>query len=195
MLWGLLVAVVARVADAADEALLRRVAARDPAALQKLYERCAPLALAVALRILRQRAEAEEILQDAFLEVWKRAGSFDARRGTAAAFVLNITRSRALDRLRSRGAAERAAESLAREESAPLPLPLESAEARQERDRIQAALGALPAEQRSALELAYFEGLTQAEIAARTGEPLGTIKTRCRLALQKLAGLLEEVRP
>ena len=95
-------------------------------------------------------------------------------------------------RLRARGSSERAAQALAREDAAPVPLPIEPAEARQDRERIQAALASLPPEQRTVLELAYFEGLTQSEIAARTGDALGTIKTRCRLALQKLAGALAE---
>jgi RNA polymerase sigma-70 factor (ECF subfamily) len=195
VLLPLLLAVVARAAAAADEALLRRVAAGEPAALRQVYDRCAPLALALAARILRSRSEAEEVVQDAFLEAWKRAKSYDARRGTALAWVLSIARSRALDRLRSRGSGDRAAQALQREDNAPVPLPIESAEQRQARERIQAALAALPAEQRAVLELAYFEGLTQTEIASRTGDPLGTVKTRCRLALEKLAGLLVEAAP
>jgi RNA polymerase sigma-70 factor (ECF subfamily) len=191
MLLPLVLAVLARAA-AADEALIRRVAGGDSRALRQLYDRCAPLALALALRIVRSRSEAEDVVQEAFLEAWKRAGSFDARRGSALSWVLAISRSRALDRLRARGSADRAAQEFAREEAAPVQLPIESAEQRQERERIQAALAALPQEQRAILELAYFEGLTQSEIAARTGDPLGTVKTRCRLALEKLAGLLGE---
>jgi RNA polymerase sigma-70 factor (ECF subfamily) len=191
MLLPLLLGVLAP-AGAGDEALLRRVAAGDARALRRLYDRCAPTALALALRILRNRAEAEDTLQDAFLEAWKRAKSFDPRRGSATAWVMTIARSRALDRLRARGSVDRTAQAVAREQALPLPLPIESAEQRQERDRLQRALSALPPEQRAVLELAYFEGLTQSEIAARTGDPLGTVKTRCRLALDKLAGLLEE---
>jgi len=191
MLLPLLLAALAP-AGAADEALLRRVAAGDALALRQLYDRCAPTVLALALRILHNRAEAEDILQDAFLEAWKRARNFDARRGSATAWILAIARSRALDGLRAKGSADRAAQAAAREEVLPLPPPIESAEQRQERDRLQRALSALPPEQRETLELAYFEGLTQSEIAARTGDPLGTVKTRCRLALDKLAGLLEE---
>jgi len=187
----LLLAVLARAA-AADEALLRRVMAGDARALRQLYDRCAPVALAVAQRILRSREEAEDVLQETFLEAWRSAERFDARRGTAAAWLIAIARSRALDRIRARGSSERAAQALAREDATPVPLPIEPAEARQDRERIQAALASLPPEQRTVLELAYFEGLTQSEIAARTGDALGTIKTRCRLALQKLAGALAE---
>jgi RNA polymerase sigma-70 factor, ECF subfamily len=191
MLWPLLLAALAPAGDA-DELLLRRVAAGDARALRKLYDRCAPVVLALALRILRNRAEAEDTLQDAFLEAWRRAGAFDARRGSATAWILAIARSRALDRLRARSSADRAAQAAAREEMAAPSPPIESAERRQERERLQRALSALPPEQRQTLELAYFEGLTQSEIAARTGDPLGTVKTRCRLALDKLAGFLEE---
>jgi RNA polymerase sigma-70 factor (ECF subfamily) len=190
----LLLAVLAR-AGAAEESLLRRMAAGDEQALRLLYDRCSPTVLAVALRILRSRGEAEDVVQDAFVEAWKRASTFDPRRGTAFSFVLAIARSRALDRLRSRGAEGRATQAFAREEKGPVPLPIESAEQRQDRDRIQGALASLPAEQRAVLELAYFEGLSQTEIAARTGDPLGTVKTRCRLALEKLAGLLGEGAP
>ena len=179
-------------ARASDEVLLRRIAARDPKALRELYDRSASVALAVAQRILRSAPEAQDVLQDAFVEAWRNAAQFDARRGTAIAWLISITRSRALDRLRARAASERARTALKAEEPAAVPLPIESATQRQERERIQQALATLPAEQRDTLQLAYFEGLTQVEIAARLGEPLGTVKTRCRLALEKLARLLGE---
>lgn len=185
----LLLVVLARAAGG-DEPLLRKIAGGDARALRVLYDRCASLTLALAVRILRSRAEAEEVVQEAFLEAWRSAGRYDPRRGTAISWILSIARSRALDRVRSRGAAARAIDALGREEPAPTPMPVESAEARQDRDRIRASLSALPADQRSVLELAYFEGLTQTEIAERTGTALGTVKTRCRLALQKLAQLM-----
>jgi RNA polymerase sigma-70 factor (ECF subfamily) len=187
----LLLAVLAH-AGTAEESLLRRMAAGDALAFRQLYERCSPTVLALALRILRSRGEAEDVVQEAFVEAWKRAKSFDPSRGTAFSFVLAIARSRALDRLRSRGAEGRATQAFALEEKKAVPLPIESAEQRQDRERIQGALASLPSEQRAVLELAYFEGLSQTEIAARTGDPLGTVKTRCRLALEKLAGLLVE---
>lgn len=190
----LFAAVLSRVRDP-DGALLRRIAARDPRALRELYDRCAPVALAVAHRILRNSPEAEDVLQDAFVDAWRNADRYEARRGTAVAWLLTMVRSRALDRLRARASSDRAHHALQAEEGDPAPLPIESATQRQERDLIQGALAELPAEQRAALQLAYFEGLTQAEIAARTGEPLGTVKTRCRLALEKLARLLGEVAP
>jgi RNA polymerase sigma-70 factor, ECF subfamily len=186
-----LVAVLAALGTA-EESLIPRMAAGDAGALRQLYDHCSPTMLAVALRILRTRGEAEDVVQDAFVEAWRRAATFDPRRGTALSFVLAIARSRALDRLRSRGAEGRATAAFAREETGAVPLPIESAEQRQDRDRIQAALASLPPDQRTVLDLGYFEGLSQTEIAARTGDPLGTVKTRCRLALEKLAGLLSE---
>ena len=186
-----LFAVLAHI-GAAEDSLVRRMAAGDSLALRQLYDRCSPAVLAMALRILRNRSEAEDVVQEAFVEAWKRASSFDSRRGTAFSFVLAIARSRALDRLRSRGAEGRATQAFALEEKKPVPLPIESAEQWQDRDRIQGAMASLPAEQRNVLELAYFEGLSQTEIATRTGDPLGTVKTRCRLALEKLAILLVE---
>jgi len=193
MLFHAFFAAVARLGAFADESLLARVAKRDPQALRTLYDRSSGVALAVALRIVRSRPEAEEVVQETFLEVWKRADSFDGERGSAAGWIVAIARSRALDRLRSRSSAERAATAARAEESATVPLPIESAEQRQVRDRVQVALATLPPEQRAAIELSYYEGLTQREIADRTGDPLGTVKTRVRLALAKLASLLEEV--
>jgi RNA polymerase sigma-70 factor (ECF subfamily) len=195
---SILFAIGARsVAGRDDEAsLLAAVANGDRAALRGLYDRLGGVALAVALRILSSRSEAEEVVQDCFVDVWTRARLFDPARGSARTWVVSIARNRAIDRLRSRGGQAKATDA-ARAEAAVSgastgATPLETAERRQSRDRIQAALGELPAEQRLVLELGYFEGLSQSEIAERTGEPLGTIKSRVRAALEKLARLLGE---
>jgi RNA polymerase sigma-70 factor (ECF subfamily) len=174
----------------ADAELLGRIARGDRAALATLYEALGGQALAVALRVLGSRSDAEEVLQDAFVEVWTRAKSYDAERGGARAWVLAIARNRAIDRLRSRGAVARMVSGAANEPTVSGATPLEAVEQRQARERIQAALGELTPEQRQVLELGYFEGLSQSEIAARLNEPLGTIKTRVRAALQKLATLV-----
>ncbi len=189
---ALLGAVFAPKPDGDDE-LLTRIASGDQRALRKLYDRCAGQCLALALRIVRERREAEEVVQEAFLEVWKRAGDFDPRRGAAVAWLLQIARTRAIDRVRTRGAVDRMVTSVAQEPSPPpAPAALELVEARRRRDRVKSALDRLPENQRACIELAYFEGLTQREIAERTGDPLGTVKTRVRTALQRLATLLDE---
>lgn len=150
--------------------------------------------MAIALRILRSRTEAEDVVQDTFVEIWRRAADYDEARGGVPAWVATIARTRAIDRRRSRDSAARAtAGAKAEPEPDRGPEPIELAEKRQDRERVAEALAALPAEQRTAVELAYFEGLTQREIAARTGDPLGTVKTRVRLALVKLANLLAPV--
>jgi len=131
------------------------------------------------------------VVQETFIQVWRQAASYDSRRGGAMAWIATIARSRAIDRLRARAAAGRA-EAVVHEPDPPsVPAPLEIAEQRQLRERVQGALAELPEEQRSVLELAYFQGLSQSEIAGRLGHPLGTVKTRVRLGLAKLASLLE----
>ena len=174
----------------ADGALLKAVARGDRAALASLYQALAGTALAVALRVLASRADAEEILQDTFVEVWTRAATFDPQRGGARTWVLSIARNRAIDRLRRRGAVSRMVTGAAAEPTPTGATPLELVEQRQSRDEIKAALLELNPEQRQVLELGYFEGLSQSEIAARLQEPLGTVKTRVRAALQKLAALV-----
>jgi RNA polymerase sigma-70 factor (ECF subfamily) len=173
-----------------DAELLARIARGDRAALAALYEALGGQALAVALRVLASRSDAEEVLQDAFVEVWTRAASFDPDRGGARAWVLAIARNRAIDRLRRRGAVARMVSGAANEPPSTGTTPLELVEQRQAREKIQTALGELTPEQRQVLELGYFEGLSQREIATRLNEPLGTIKTRVRAALQKLAALV-----
>ena len=160
-------------------------------ALRALYDACSGKIMAVALRLLGDRSEAEDVVQETFLEVWRRAAEYDPARATAETWAVVIGRSRALDRLRSRSAAARAVSAQALEPTSADPAP-ESAEGHEERARVRGALSALPPEQREALELACFEGLTQSEIAARTGQPLGTVKTRVRLAMEKIGAALGE---
>ena len=184
-------------ANAADQALLARVSGGDAAALRTLYDVCAGRAMSIAYRVLGSRSEAEEVVQETFVQVWRQAASYDAGRGGAMAWIATIVRSRALDRLRSRAASERA---VARSEDDPdaqptAPAPAEVAAQRELRAQVMAALAALPVEQRSAIELAYYEGLSHSEIAARLGDPLGTVKTRVRLGLAKLASVLGAHRP
>ncbi|MFL5343343.1 MAG: sigma-70 family RNA polymerase sigma factor [Hyalangium sp.] len=180
---------------AADRALLQQVALGSGAAMRALYTRCSGRAWAVVLRVLGSRADAEEVLQETFLEVWRRAREFDPSRGAVETWVTTIARTRAIDRKRALGTVARTAEDAAQQ---PPPMsatpvdPSNAAEQGQDRARVAAALRELPPEQRTVVELAYFEGLSQREIADRTGDPLGTVKTRARLALEKLAELLRE---
>ena len=172
-----------------------RVAAGDVAALRALYDEHAPRAIAIAMRILRNVEEAEDVVQDTFLEVWRRSAQFDDARGTAIAWIVTIARSRAIDRLRATQTAGRALDGVVANEDVmrtALPSPVDRIEERHDGARVATALAALPALQRETIELAYFEGLSQSEIAAKTGTPLGTVKMRVKLAISKLTGLLKE---
>ncbi|WP_164021822.1 sigma-70 family RNA polymerase sigma factor [Pyxidicoccus trucidator] len=190
---------VPRASDpAADKALLQQVALGSGAAMREVYARCGAKAFAVTLRLLPSRADAEEVLQEVFLDVWRRAREFDPDRGGLETWVTTIARTRAIDRLRSMGTAARTVEGATHQPppvSATPQAPDEASAQGQHRKRVLAALKQLPAEQREVVELAYFEGLSQREIAERTGDPLGTVKTRARLALEKLGDLLKELAP
>lgn len=174
-----------------DAELLRRIVARDEHALAELYDRYSGAAMALAFRMLRERGQAEDIVQEAFLTVWRRAGTFDTARGSARSWLLAIVHHACIDRMRGRHRhlqrevdIDDHAWRLATDDVS------EEVHRRLEGERVRLALQAIPPEQRQALELAYFGGLTQAEIAAHTGEPLGTIKSRARLGLRRLERLL-----
>ncbi len=171
-------------------------------ALGDLYDRHHRLVLTLAYRILGDRAAAEEVVQEAFLSVWRHADRFQPERGTARAWLLTIVHHAAIDRRRGRHRREQGdvpiddvAFGLAGGEEDPFATVAAGIEA----ERVRRALQDLPGEQRRAIELAFFAGLTHQEVAERTGEPLGTIKGRMRLGLRKLRGLLEpaagELRP
>jgi len=192
LLW-LLLAVAAGVGV---EEVIARIARGDRGALRSVYEAFAGRAMAIALRVLGSAEEAEDVVQDTFVAIWRRAAEYRADRGTPEAWIVAMARSRAIDRLRQRARAQTTIGALASEpQQDPEPPPSESAARREERNRVRAALAALPPDQRRTVELAYFGGLTQGEIARATGEALGTVKTRIRLGMEKLADALVEVRP
>jgi RNA polymerase sigma-70 factor (ECF subfamily) len=174
---------------------LRRVAGGDKAALRLLYDRLAPGVMALALRLLSSREEAEEVVQETFTQVWRSAATFREERGNAGAWISTIARHRAVDRLRARRDTDSLGD-VVQQVADTGPMPQDLVSSRHDGARVRRALDALPSEQRSVVLLAYFHGLSQSEIAAQTGQPLGTIKTRVRLAMEKLGGMLRaEVRP
>lgn len=185
---------------ATDAALVRQILDRRPEALGALYDLHAPGLLALARRILAHAADAadaEEVLQEVFLHVWNHAGRYDSARSSVSTWLTLITRSRAIDRLRSRKVVERVHEAahLAAHLENPAadhasPEGLESVLFRERRQRVKVELNKLPPEQRQVLEMAFYEGLSQTEIADRAGLPLGTVKTRTLLAMKKLRGAL-----
>jgi RNA polymerase sigma-70 factor (ECF subfamily) len=173
--------------------LLHAIAGGDEQALASLYDRYRVILFSLVLRILHSRDDAEDVLQELFLQVWKRASDFDETRGRPFTWLVTLARSRAIDRLRSLDARERAVN-----ESVRAAGPEEWADAvddlirSEQSEVVRRALAELPDEQRRALLLAYFEGLTQTEIAARLNAPLGTVKTRMRSGMIKLRELLRE---
>jgi RNA polymerase sigma-70 factor (ECF subfamily) len=170
--------------------LIRRMAGGDREAFAAFYDRYSSLAFTMIRRILPQPAEAEEVLQEVFWQSWTEADRYDRRRGTPEAWVLMRARSRAIDRLRvirrrTETFVKTVDETLAQTPDGKTPNPGTVAE---DRKLVASALGRLPDAQRRVIELAFFEGLTQAEIAERLGEPLGTVKTRTRAGLERLRG-------
>ena len=175
----------------ADIALIGRVIARDGRAIGELYDRHSRLLYGLILRILRNRSEAEEVLQEVFVQVWTRADTYNVELGAPVAWLVRIARNRAIDQIRSNSVRARTAE------ATPLPPPVETPEARavmsEQQRAVARALGTLPLEQRELIEHAYFQGLTQSELAERFHLPLGTVKTRVRTGMMTLRRELQQV--
>jgi len=183
-------------ASAITSDLLARVADGDEAAFTLLYDRSVPLLFTLALRSLGDRDEAADLLQDVYQEVWRKALRYDPARGTPMAWLITLTRSRAIDRLRARasrgfGVTTSIGESGAGELPDERATPLEVRAGRELRESVAKALADLPDGQQEALELAYYEGLSHSEIAARLNVPLGTVKTRIKLGMNKLRTALQ----
>ena len=184
-----------RAVESEDESLVRQMAAGDDAALGVLYDRWHALVHGVVSRLLRQPDDVEDVVEETFWQAWRQASRFDRSRGAVQTWLSTIARSRALDRVRA--VRRRREEPLEGDDGQVVVQqvadghPGLDAEASERRRIVVTALAELPAEQREALELGYFGGLSQTEIAERTGQPLGTVKTRMRLAMQKLRSRLQ----
>jgi RNA polymerase sigma factor (sigma-70 family) len=187
--------------DRSEAELMRQIAAGEIGGLEALYDRYHGMAYALALRITTETGLAEDVVQDSFLGVWRNAGRYAEARGTVRSWLLAIVRHRAIDAMRR----QRASVALGDESDEALPPNLTLPDiwpevaGRLDSERVRAAIASLPPAQREAIELAYFDGLTQREIADRTGAPLGTVKSRMRLGLvalrEQLIDHYEEVVP
>jgi len=173
-------------AQVSDVELMAAIVRKDETALAELYDRYRVILFGLLLRILHSREEAEDVLQEVFLQVWRRAADFDEKRGRPFTWLVTLARSRGIDRLRSLAARERVALAGAKGPSEEVSDAVADAFASEQRTLVTKALEQLPEEQRGPLILAYFDGLTQSEIAAKLGAPLGTIKTRMRTGLTRL---------
>jgi RNA polymerase sigma-70 factor (ECF subfamily) len=178
-------------APGTDEDLVRRTAAGEPDAFADLFDRHSPRVLGLLVKLLGSRGEAEEVLQEVFLQVWSRAADYDPRRAGVGGWLLLLARSRALDRIRSRRS--RVHRERTAHEDAVLdrgmrenPVGTRRLEAEERSSQVFSALGELPEEQRRAVELAFFEGLSHSQIARRMEAPLGTVKSRILLGMKKL---------
>ena len=179
-------------ASVIDPKLMARVVKGDHQAFSQIYDQSSTLLYSMAVRILGSREDAAELLQEVYLEVWRKVVRYDVGRGTPIAWLITLTRSRAIDRLRARGARARqqAGEPLDGSSASLVadrhPDPLESHVDQELRGLVSGALADLPQAQQQAIELSYYEGLSHAEIATRLNQPLGTVKTRIKLGMSKL---------
>jgi RNA polymerase sigma-70 factor (ECF subfamily) len=171
-----------------DAALVSAIHSGDQGAMAALYDRFSSLVYSVALRVLGDTGAAEDVLQDVFMQLWRNPGSFDSSRGSLAAWLTVIARNRAIDSLRRRKP-ESDIEDVVVSVAPDLAGDADRARAA---EKVRSLLGGMPVAQRAALEMAYFEGMTHSEIAAKTGEPLGTIKTRIRAGLSALRKAFQE---
>jgi RNA polymerase sigma factor (sigma-70 family) len=179
-----------------DEELLRRVGAGDDQAFRELFGRYAAVAHALAYRLVRQAQVAEEIVQETFLAVWRNPDRYDDARGSVRSWLMGTVHHRAVDAVRREQAQRRRAEQAARLGPGIVEDPIDDVLAAidlpRERKLVRSALGELPEEQREVIQRMYFEGLSQSQIAARTGLPLGTVKSRTLLAMRRLRAYLGE---
>lgn len=177
------------VSSALDHELMRRVAAGDSGAFGDLFDRHASKVLGMLIQLLRRRELAEELLQEVFLHAWSRAADYRPQRATPAGWLLMLARSRAIDRLRAEGARRRREEATVADPTRPAVVAAvgtDELEGEERRQVVASALGTLPDDQRRCLELAFYRGLSQSRIAERLDLPLGTVKSRIRIAMSKV---------
>lgn len=175
-----------------DRACVERLRAGDTRALEELYDRHNDLLYSLVMRIVGRAAEAEDVIQETWLQVWRSAGAYDPARGAVGAWLVMTARSRAIDRARSEGSRRRAETAAAAEPPATPEDPSAATAQGQLSERVMAALGTLVPQHRQVLELAYFGGLSQSEVASRLGAPLGTVKSWTRQALLRLSDLVPQ---
>ena len=179
-----------------DTDLLRQIAAGDRAAFAEFYDRYSTLMFSIASKILNNASEAEDVLQETFIQIWEEAGKFDPQLGKAASWAAILVRNKAIDRIRASQRRTRLAEEAGVESAIAAevsPTANETVHGQEKAKLIQTAIFELPAEQRRAIELAYFSGLTQNEISEKLHEPLGTIKARIRRGMLKMRDQLEDL--
>lgn len=171
---------------------VQRTALGDEGAFASLYDETSSLVYGLAMRMLANTEDAEEVTLDVYNQAWRIAKTFQTERGTVTAWLMTMTRTRSLDRIRARTSRQKNVDPMPEQYDAPATTasPEEESMAGQQRKLVLAALNQLPPDQRKALELAYFQGLSHSELAASLGEPLGTVKTRIRLGMIKLRELL-----
>lgn len=177
-----------------DQQLVRAIVERRQEAVGELYDRFSSMLMALAYRVLGNAQDAEEILQETFLQVWNQAARYDPEKSSVSTWLVLITRSRAIDRLRSRQVQARTVTAAQQENptSYTSPSGVGNVLLHERRQRLGDEMAKLPPEQRQVLELAFYGGATQSEIAKQTGIPLGTVKTRTLLAMKKLRAALQE---
>jgi RNA polymerase sigma-70 factor (ECF subfamily) len=175
--------------------LISRIARGDQSAMARLYDETAHLVYSLALRVVGEAADAEEVAADTYHQVWRTAGRYSSERGTVFSWLMNITRTRGIDHLRARRTRNRASEPMdcADVVADTAGDPERLTEIAQQRGKVRAALAGLPLEQRRCIELAFYSGMTHSELAERLGEPLGTVKTRIRSGMLKLRSSLGDL--
>ena len=180
--------------DVTDESVMERIQSRDPEAIGTLHERYSRLLKALIMKVLHNEAESEDLLQEVFLEIWNRAAGYNPEKGKALSWIVTLARRRAIDRLRKREAycrmEDRLLEATERNPNESITHVEEDVEHAEMREHLQRVMVNLPPAQRQAIEMAYYRGMSQRDISAATGIPLGTIKTRLELGMKKLTEAL-----